>query len=171
MLPNPMLIIYHTEPFYHDISIIDTINQLKSIKIDMISEDISINYAKSLWRDFKIHAIHILVLSSKLAKKNIFHKYDIICTYINKWRYIMIEIGVSQAQMQFTKLLDKVSIIVDKKSKIKKAVILPYDEYQKLLKNQKKNPFEKKEGAFDDFMGLLSDTFESEDERYKQIVK
>lgn len=83
----------------------------------------------------------------------------------------MIEIGVSQAQMQFTKLLDKVSIIVDKKSKIKKAVILPYDEYQKLIKNQKKNPFKKKEGTFDDFMGVLSSTFESEDERYKQIVK
>ena len=83
----------------------------------------------------------------------------------------MIEIGVSQAQMQFTKLLDKVSIIVDKKSKIKKAVILPYDEYKKLLKNQKKTPVDKKEGVFDDFMGVLSDTFESEDERYKQIVK
>jgi len=27
---------------------------------------------------------------------------------------------------------------VDKKTKVKKAVILPYDEYQKLIKNQKK---------------------------------
>lgn len=83
----------------------------------------------------------------------------------------MIEIGVSQAQMQFTKLLDKVSIIIDKKSKIKKAVILPYDEYQRLLKNQKENPSDNKEGMFDSFVGVLSDSFESDDERYKQIVK
>ncbi len=91
--------------------------------------------------------------------------------YIYKMEIYILEIGVSQAQMQFTKLLDKVSIIVDKKSKIKKAVILPYDEYQKLIKNQKKNPSEKKEETFDDFVGILSDSFKSEDERYKQIVK
>ncbi len=84
---------------------------------------------------------------------------------------IMVEIGVSQAQMQFTKLLDKASIIVDKKSKIKKAVILPYDEYIKLIKNQKKNNSKKEEGAFDEFVGALSESFETEDERYKQIVK
>ncbi len=83
----------------------------------------------------------------------------------------MIEIGVSQAQMQFTKLLDKISVIVDKKTKIKKAAILPYDEYQKLIKNQKKDDFKKKSGAFDDFTGVLSDMFETDDIRYHKIVK
>jgi len=81
----------------------------------------------------------------------------------------MIEIGVSQAQMQFTKLLDKISIIVDKKSKIKKAVIMPYEEYEKLIKNQKPNSNAK--GKFDKFVGTLSDTFQTDDERYNQIVK
>ena len=82
----------------------------------------------------------------------------------------MLEIGVSQAQMQFTKLLDKIAVIVDKKTKIKKAVILPYDEYQKLIKNQKNDNSLKEKGIFDSFVGVLSDTFESEDERYKKIV-
>ncbi len=40
-----------------------------------------------------------------------------------------------------------------------------------IIKNQKKNPSEKKKETFDDFVGILSDSFKSEDERYKQIVK
>ena len=83
----------------------------------------------------------------------------------------MVEIGVSQAQMQFTKLLDKISVIVDKKSKVKKAVILPYDEYQRLIKNQKKDDHSKDQGVFDEFVGVLTDEFETDDERYNQIVK
>ncbi len=39
----------------------------------------------------------------------------------------MRELGISQAQRQFTKLLNQEVTIVDKKNKAKKAVILPFD--------------------------------------------
>ena len=61
------------------------------------------------------------------------------------------------------------SIVVDKKSKVKKAVIMPYAEYQKLLRNQKKSPTT--QGAFDEFVGTLSDSFDTDDLRYKKILK
>ncbi len=81
----------------------------------------------------------------------------------------MLQIGVSQAQMQFAKLLDKISIVVDKKSKVKKAVIMPYAEHQRLLQNQKKSPTI--QGAFDEFVGTLSDSFDTNDLRYQEILK
>lgn len=45
----------------------------------------------------------------------------------------MIELAVSEAQRKFTKLLSQTVLIVDKKSHIKKAVSLPYEEYNKLI--------------------------------------
>ena len=45
----------------------------------------------------------------------------------------MLELGISQAQTQFTKLLNQTVVIVDKKSHIKKAVILPYEEYTQII--------------------------------------
>ena len=47
----------------------------------------------------------------------------------------MLELGISQAQAQFTKLLTQTVFIVDKKARQKKAVILPYEEYERLLKS------------------------------------
>ena len=71
----------------------------------------------------------------------------------------MIELGVSQAQSQFTKLLDKTTLIVDKKSNQKKAVLLPYEIYLKLL--------------FDRFVGSLDENFITNDKNFfkeEQIV-
>ncbi|HEB62998.1 MAG TPA: hypothetical protein ENJ07_00805 [Gammaproteobacteria bacterium] len=46
---------------------------------------------------------------------------------------------MSQAQKQFTSLLSEVTTIVDKKSHRKKAVLIPYDLYEKLV-NKKEIP-------------------------------
>ena len=52
----------------------------------------------------------------------------------------MLELGISQAQTQFTQILNQTVLIVDKKAHNKKAVILPYDEYKRLISTaQKRN--------------------------------
>lgn len=82
----------------------------------------------------------------------------------------MIELAVSQAQSQFTKLLSKTVLIVDKKSNVKKAVILPYEEYQKLMAKQShREDFGK--GEFSKFEGILDEDFKTDDEKYSKIVK
>ncbi|MFA5233461.1 MAG: hypothetical protein WC390_03600 [Sulfurimonas sp.] len=82
----------------------------------------------------------------------------------------MLELGISQAQAQFTKLLNQTVFIVDKKARQKKAVIMPYEEYEKLLKQSiKKENLE--EGSFNKFVGILDNTFATDDEKYKAIVK
>lgn len=82
----------------------------------------------------------------------------------------MIELGISQAQTQFTKLLNQMVTIVDKKSHIKKAVILPYKEYTKLISeiSTKENL---ENGVFDKFIGILDDSFVTDDIKYNEIVK
>ncbi len=79
----------------------------------------------------------------------------------------MVELGVSQAQANFTKLLREGAVIVDKKSHMKKAVILPYSEYERLLKGSKKRDQER---PFDRFVGALKQDFKTDDERYNRIV-
>lgn len=82
----------------------------------------------------------------------------------------MLELGISQAQAQFTKLLSQTVFIVDKKAHQKKAVIMPYEEYEKLLKQSiRKENLE--EGSFNKFVGILDNKFISDDEKYKAIVK
>ncbi len=82
----------------------------------------------------------------------------------------MKELSVSQAQKQFTSLLSEVTTIVDKKSHRKKAVLIPYDLYEKLVnKKESKSPVNKME--LDEFVGLLSDDFETDDARYNAIIK
>lgn len=82
----------------------------------------------------------------------------------------MLELGISQAQAQFTKLLNKTVFIVDKKAHRKKAVIMPYDEYEKLLRQSvKKENLE--EGSFNKFVGILDNEFKADDEKYKAIIK
>ncbi len=81
----------------------------------------------------------------------------------------MLKLGVSQAQAQFTKLLDKKVTIIDKKSNKEKAVILPYEEYLALLKASKKRHL--KDGAFAKFVGILDKDFKTNDPKYQEIVK
>lgn len=82
----------------------------------------------------------------------------------------MKELSVSQAQKQFTSLLSEVTTIVDKKSHRKKAVLIPYDLYEKLVNNKKSQSPEKKR-ALDEFTGLLSNDFKADDARYNAIIK
>ena len=81
----------------------------------------------------------------------------------------MQELGISQAQAQFTKLLTQTVFIVDKKAHQKKAVIMPYEEYEKLIKNSIKKELE--ECSFNKFVGILDNNFKIDDEKYEAIVK
>ncbi len=81
----------------------------------------------------------------------------------------MLELGVSQAQAQFTKLLNKKVMIIDKKTNIKKAVILPYDEYMQLIAKTKSKK-KVKNGIFNKYIGLLDKDFKSDDEKYNKIL-
>lgn len=82
----------------------------------------------------------------------------------------MLELGISQAQAQFTKLLSQTVFIVDKKARKKKAVIMPYEEYEKLMK-QAGTKENLEEGSFNRFVGILDDTFKTDDIKYNKIVK
>jgi len=82
----------------------------------------------------------------------------------------MIELGIAQAQTQFTRLLGKTVTIVDKKARKKRAVIMPYEEYRKLLRQARTNT-EQKHGAFDPYVGVLDKDFETDDARYQAITK
>ena len=79
----------------------------------------------------------------------------------------MLNLSVSQAQRQFTSILSEVTTIIDKKSNVKKAVILPYDLYEKLIAKHNVS------GGPDitEFSGLLSQDFECDDDRYNAIIK
>ncbi len=81
----------------------------------------------------------------------------------------MLELGIAQAQANFTKILDEQTIVIDKKNKTKRAVILPYEIYNQLLK-QLQNKKGKIEGSFSEFKGLLSNDFKTDDERYNHII-
>ena len=80
----------------------------------------------------------------------------------------MIELGISQAQMQFTKLLSEQVTIFDKKNKTKKAVILPYEVYAELLEKALGREDYLK-GSFSKYAGKLSKSFKSDD-KYNDIV-
>ncbi|WP_457623424.1 type II toxin-antitoxin system Phd/YefM family antitoxin [Persephonella sp.] len=83
-------------------------------------------------------------------------------------------LNISQAQKEFTKILNERVLIVDNKKKEKKAVILPYEEYLKLISKCK----DKEDllslltkGRFSKFKGVLDKNFKTEDERYQNIIK
>ncbi len=82
----------------------------------------------------------------------------------------MLELGISQAQAQFTKLLTQTVFIVDKKAHQKKAVIMPYEEYEKLIK-QSVSKESLEEGSFNKFVGILDNEFVTDDEKYKAIIR
>ncbi len=81
----------------------------------------------------------------------------------------MLELGISQAQAQFTKLLSQTVTIVDKKARQKKAVILPYEEYERLI-GQSAVKKSSEGSSFDQYIGILNNDFETDDEKYKRIV-
>ncbi len=82
----------------------------------------------------------------------------------------MLELGISQAQSQFTKILNKLVVIVDKKSHRKKAVILPYEEYQELV-TRAADKEQLLKGSFSKFAGILDNNYHTDDARYNAIVK
>jgi hypothetical protein len=79
----------------------------------------------------------------------------------------MKELSISQAQKKFTSLLSETTTIVDKKSHVKKAVLIPYELYEKLIQGININ----KEKDISKFSGLLSENFDTDDARYNAIVK
>ena len=60
--------------------------------------------------------------------------------------------------------------MVEKKEHQKKAVIMPYEEYEKLIKNSIKIE-SLEEGSFNKFVGILDNNFKIDDEKYEAIVK
>jgi len=82
----------------------------------------------------------------------------------------MLQLGISQAQTQFTKLLTQTVIIIDKKSHKKKAVIMPYEEYKSLTKKQP-SKHSSNSNVFDQFLGILSKDYATNDKKYNKITK
>ena len=82
----------------------------------------------------------------------------------------MLELGISQAQTQFTQLLNKTVLIVDKKAHNKKAVILPYEDYINLISQIPKSNNNLQEGAFSKFVGILDTKFITDDIKYNKII-
>jgi len=80
----------------------------------------------------------------------------------------MLNLSVSQAQKQFTSILSKPTTIIDKKSNIKKAVILPYEMYEKMIAKTQKN---RKKIDLSKFQGILKGDLVTDDIRYNEILK
>jgi len=83
----------------------------------------------------------------------------------------MLELGISQAQTQFTQILNQSVLIVDKKAHNKKAVILPYEEYSKLLRKASSSNQLSEDSIFSKFIGILDNDFKSNDIKYNEIIK
>ena len=82
----------------------------------------------------------------------------------------MLEVSVSEAQKQFSKIIQFPTVIIDKKKSSKKAVILPYDVYSELL-NKSITKASLTTGGFADFVGVLDKDFKTNDKKYHQIIK
>ena len=81
----------------------------------------------------------------------------------------MLELGIAQAQTQFTQLLNQTILIVDKKAHHKKAVILPYEEYIDLLAKASGKTQDLDDGLFSQFIGILDNDFKTSDIKYNKI--
>ena len=81
----------------------------------------------------------------------------------------MLELTIVQVQKQLANILSETILVVDKKSHEKQAVILPYDIYEVLLKECKSHKH--KSNDLDKYIGILSDDFETSDQRYASIIK
>ncbi len=82
----------------------------------------------------------------------------------------MLELGIAQAQAQFTQILNQTVLIIDKKAHNKKAVILPYDEYISLLASVPKEHKKLNEGIFSQFIGVLDNDFKTTDIKYNEML-
>lgn len=82
----------------------------------------------------------------------------------------MLIVSVSEAQKQFSKIINKPTLIIDQKKSSKKAVILPYDVYQELLK-QSITKASLATSGFADFVGVLNKDFKTKDKKYHQVIK
>lgn len=82
----------------------------------------------------------------------------------------MLELRISQAQAQFRKLLSQTVFIVDKKANQKKAVIMPCDEYEKLIKKASSKE-DLTIGGFNKFVGILDKNIKIDDIKYNEIIK
>jgi len=80
----------------------------------------------------------------------------------------MISFEISEAQANFPDILNQQVLIVDSDTHNKKAVILPYDDYIKLLNN---SYIDNKNGSFEKFVGILDENFQIDDIKYNKIVK
>ena len=83
----------------------------------------------------------------------------------------MLELGISQAQAQFTQLLNKTVLIIDKKAHNKKAVILPYEEYSHLLAKATANNNSLDNSIFTQFVGILDNDFNTDDAKYCELLE
>ena len=81
----------------------------------------------------------------------------------------MLELSISKAQLQLARLLTKRVIVMDDNSNIKKAVIIPYEEYSCLLKMASKNR-DFNNGIFNKFVGRLDNKFRIDDSKYNRII-
>jgi hypothetical protein len=95
--------------------------------------------------------------------------YFIIVIYIKDW--IILELGISEAQTQFTQLLNQAVLVVDEKVYHKKAVILPYEEYKSLVVKASNKQENLKDSVFSQFVGVLDNDFKSNDKKYNKILK
>lgn len=77
----------------------------------------------------------------------------------------MKELGITEAQRLFTKILSVPTLILDKKNKKKKAVILPFEEYERLKRGDKNSD------EWSEFIGAESIDEHTPDPRYQAIVK
>lgn len=84
----------------------------------------------------------------------------------------MKELSVSQAQKQFISLLSQLETktIIDKKSHVKKAVLMPYHLYEKLISSDERRLSNDKE-ELEQFVGLLSSDYKTDDAKYNAIIK
>ncbi|EDP73779.1 type II toxin-antitoxin system Phd/YefM family antitoxin [Hydrogenivirga sp. 128-5-R1-1] len=83
-------------------------------------------------------------------------------------------LNISQAQKNFTKILNESTLIIDNKKKEKKAVIIPYKEYLRLIsqcQNKEDLLSMLSSGKFSKFKGILDKNFKTRDEKYNSIVK
>ena len=82
----------------------------------------------------------------------------------------MKELNISQAQQQFTSLLSatEVTTIIDKKNHLKKAVVMPYSLYEKLIASAVNTKTEQSL-ELEQFVGIFSDELQSDDVRYNAV--
>ncbi|MBN2826147.1 MAG: hypothetical protein JXQ76_12530 [Campylobacterales bacterium] len=82
----------------------------------------------------------------------------------------MLEVDISYAKSKFDTLLTQEVVIVDNEHRIKQAVLLPYTLYNEIMqKVMRKDKMRK--GSFNQFQGILSQDFQTNDSRYRAIIE